>query len=71
VVRLGEHAAAGGGTDPRATLEPFVTTLLELRDRARAAKDWPAADLIRTRLTEAGVEVRDSADGSTWVLADR
>ena len=68
VVRLGEHAATGSG-DPAAQLGPLVEALLELRDRARAAKDWPTADLIRDRLTGAGIEVRDGAGGSTWVLA--
>ncbi len=68
VIRLGERAATGGA-DPRAELGPLVDTLLELRERARAAKDWPVADLIRDRLAAAGIEVRDGADGSTWVLA--
>ena len=67
VVRLGEHAATGSGANEQ--LGPLVEALLELRDRARAAKDWPTADLIRDRLTGAGIEVRDGAGGSTWVLA--
>jgi len=67
VVRLGEHAATGSGASEQ--LGPLVEALLELRDRARAAKDWPTADLIRDRLTGAGIEVRDGAGGSTWVLA--
>ncbi len=67
IARLGETAAAGGA-DPRATLEPFVAALLELRGRARAARDWETADLVRDRLTAAGVEVRDDPTGSTWVL---
>lgn len=70
VVRLGEQVAkGGGGSDARDALAPLVDTLLELRDRARAAKDWATADLIRDRLGAAGVEVRDGASGSTWVLA--
>lgn len=70
VVRLGEQAAKGdGGSDAREALAPLVDTLLGLRDRARAAKDWATADLIRDRLGAAGVEVRDGASGSTWVLA--
>ena len=69
IARLGE-AAASGGTDPRSTVEPFVEALLSLRARARDARDWEAADLVRTMLTEAGVEVRDGAEGSGWVLAE-
>ena len=69
IARLGE-AAASGGADPRSTVEPFVEALLSLRARARDARDWEAADLIRAMLTEAGVEVRDGAEGSGWVLAE-
>jgi cyanophycinase-like exopeptidase len=69
ITRLGERAA-DGPRDARALLEPFVVTLLELRARARASRDWETADLIRDRLTAAGVEVRDAADDSTWVLQE-
>jgi cyanophycinase-like exopeptidase len=68
IARLGE-AAASGRTDPRATVEPFVEALLSLRARARDARDWEAADLVRAMLTQAGVEVRDGAEGSGWVMA--
>jgi len=68
VVRLGEHAGADRGRSGDG-LAPLVETLLELRDRARAAKDWPTADLIRDRMAAAGIEVRDGAEGSTWVVA--
>jgi cysteinyl-tRNA synthetase len=69
VARLGESAVAGT-RDPREAVDPFVETLLELRSRARAARDWAGADFIRDRLTAAGVEVRDDPDGSSWVLGD-
>jgi hypothetical protein len=68
IVRLGERAAVGSA-DPRATLEPLATALLELREAARANRDWAAADRIRDRLAAAGIEVRDGADGVTWVLS--
>jgi len=68
IARLGERAEVGT-RDPRETLEPFVAALLELRARARAARDWATADLVRDRLAAAGVEVRDGPDGSSWVLA--
>jgi cysteinyl-tRNA synthetase len=54
--------------DPRDTVEPFVTALLELRTKARAAGDWATADLVRDRLVGAGIEVRDEVAGSSWVL---
>jgi hypothetical protein len=70
IVRLGERAAAGSSDGiGREQLDPLVGALLQARDQARAARDWAAADRIRDRLAEAGIEVRDSAEGSTWVLA--
>ena len=68
IVRLGE-AAASGGADPRATVDPFVEALLTIRARARDARDWATADLVRDRLTTAGVEVRDGPEGSDWVFS--
>ncbi len=68
IVRLGEVAATGGA-DPRTALEPLVAALLDLRAAARSNRDWATADVIRDRLAAAGIEVRDGADGVTWVLA--
>jgi cysteinyl-tRNA synthetase len=67
VVKLGELATVGA-RDPREVLRPFVETLLDLRARARSGKDFATADRVRDALIEAGVEVRDTADGVEWVL---
>ncbi len=66
IVRLGEATPAG--TDERTVVAPFVEALLSLRGRAREARDWTTADLIRDQLVEAGVEIRDEADGSSWSI---
>lgn len=65
VVRLGELAHQGA-RDPRTVVGPFVEVLLEVRARARQAKDFDTSDVIRDRLAAAGVEVRDTADGVAW-----
>jgi hypothetical protein len=67
IVRLGERAGTGTGI-PRETADELVRALLAVRETARANRDYPTADLIRDRLTAAGVEVRDGEDGPTWVL---
>ncbi|MGE5829285.1 MAG: hypothetical protein ACM30G_13130, partial [Micromonosporaceae bacterium] len=67
VLRLGEIATTGA-RDPRDVLGPFVTDLIELRARARAARDFATSDWIRDRLGVAGVEVRDTPDGAEWHL---
>jgi cyanophycinase-like exopeptidase len=67
VVRLGELAEEGAA-DPAAKVAPFVEALLAVRAAARQNKDFATSDLVRDRLVEAGVEVRDSPDGTSWTL---
>jgi cysteinyl-tRNA synthetase len=43
-----------------------VQRLLGEREAARLAKDWAQADVLRRHLLEAGVEVRDTREGTTW-----
>jgi cyanophycinase-like exopeptidase len=59
VLRLAELASVGA-RDPR--------EVLELRSRARKAKDFPTSDWIRDRLTSAGIEIRDTPTGVEWDL---
>lgn len=40
--------------------------LLIDRQRARDAKDWPTADVLRTQLSEQGINVRDTPSGQIW-----
>lgn len=44
----------------------FVEVLLELRERARANKDYETSDLIRDRLRAMGIEVQDKKTGPQW-----
>jgi hypothetical protein len=68
VVELGRVGEAGV-RDPREVVGPFVEAMLELRARARAGRRFEEADWIRARLDALGIEVRDSAEGSEWLLA--
>ena len=47
---------------------PFIELLLETRDELRRAKQYALGDRIRARLGELGVEVEDTAQGSSWRL---
>ncbi len=67
VVRLGELAERGAA-DPAQAVGPFVDALIDVRRAARDAKDFATSDLVRDRLTAAGIEVRDTADGTEWTL---
>lgn len=67
VVRLGELVPAGAvAADRPAVPDPVVALLVELRAGARAAKDYALGDRIRETLADAGVELRDGPDGTTW-----
>jgi len=46
----------------------LVRLLIDLRNRARAEKDWATADTIRDRLKELNVVLEDRADGTIWKL---
>jgi cyanophycinase-like exopeptidase len=67
VVRLGE-AAAEGLRNPKEIVSPFVEALLDARRQARTDRRFADADDLRDRLVDAGVEVRDTPDGTEWVL---
>lgn len=50
-------------------VSPLMDMILEIRSNAKESKDWTTSDLIRNRLTEIGVKVKDGKDGtSDWEL---
>ncbi|GAA4660544.1 cysteine--tRNA ligase [Arthrobacter cryoconiti] len=51
-----------------AALDVLVNAQLLARAQARTEKNWAESDRIRDVLAAAGVEIADSADGSTWSL---
>ena len=67
VHRLGETASVGL-RDPKDVLAPLVERLLALRTELRAERAWQLADRLRDRLIAAGIELRDTQDGTTWNL---
>ncbi len=54
----------GASADDSETAE--IEALIKARNDARAAKDWPAADAARNRLTEMGIVLEDGPQGTTW-----
>lgn len=46
----------------------LVEMVLEVRKEAKAKKDWATSDLIRDRLKEIGVNIKDTKDGTEWSL---
>jgi cysteinyl-tRNA synthetase len=54
----------------RSALDVLVQDSLAERSRARADKDWAAADAVRDRLRAAGIDIEDTADGVRWTLSE-
>jgi cysteinyl-tRNA synthetase len=44
----------------------LIDILLEVRQRAREARQFEIADVVRTRLGELGIVLEDHPDGTTW-----
>jgi len=75
VLGLGEREPVGFLREQRAlrarALEldvALVEKLVADREAARAAKDFAAADAVRSRLTGLGVDVKDTPSGPEWGL---
>lgn len=47
-------------------LNTVMGLVLEMRQQARDDKNWSLSDLIRDRLQEAGITVKDGKEGGTW-----
>ena len=58
-----------GARDPREVVGPFVETLLELRDAARAERSLRGGGPGAGPAGRGGIEVRDTPDGSEWLIA--
>ena len=57
----------GGGKSEKRGIEPeLIGLLIELRDALREKKEFELADMIRTRLGELGVTLKDTPQGTLW-----
>ncbi len=64
---LGIRVETSGSDAP--DMKPYekaVDFLLEMRAKAKAAKDWATSDMIRDRMAEIGFDVKDRKDGVEW-----
>ncbi len=49
-------------------LEGVMQLVLDLRDKAKANKDFATSDEIRNKLTSSNIQVKDSKEGTTWSI---
>lgn len=49
-------------------IEGLMSIIAEMRADARANKDWAKSDMIRDRLSEVGITIKDGKDGAKWEI---
>ena len=57
-----------GQNNGQQQLEAAVNLLIDLLNQARANKDFATSDAIRDRLQEAGIQLKDGKEGSSFSL---
>jgi cysteinyl-tRNA synthetase len=62
---FGLREEEGSGSEK---LAGVITLLLDIRQEAKARKEWSVSDRIRNRLNELGVTVKDRKDGYDWEI---
>jgi len=62
------NEAKSGNAQREEAFSRAVDLLLEIRAKAKAAKDWETSDKIRDDLATFGFEVKDTKDGASWKL---
>jgi cysteinyl-tRNA synthetase len=44
----------------------MIELLISIRMEARNNKDWATSDIIRDKLLDLGIQLKDSKEGTTW-----
>lgn len=65
VLGLREETQADADTS---ALDGAMAVLIELRAAARAKKDWATSDLIRDKLAESGIQLKDDVGGTSYTV---
>ncbi len=65
VLGLKNEAESDNSSDK---MEGLITMLIGMRNEARANKDFALSDQIRNRLSELGIEIKDSKEGTTFSI---
>mgnify|MGYP003662949526 FL=1 len=66
---LGLEDTQAGGDEAAEKLSGAIELLIELRNKARANKDFATSDTIRDELHEVGIQLKDGKDGTTFSLS--
>ncbi len=61
ILGLQEETAGEDGT-----MDGLMQLIIDIRQNARTNKDWTTSDLIRDKLNELELQLKDGKDGTTW-----
>lgn len=64
-LRFESQGSGAGNSEP---YKKAIDLLMEIRQDAKAKKDWGTSDLIRDRLGELGFDIKDTRNGVEWHL---
>ncbi len=59
-------SGATGGEEAQKMLDDVMSLVIELRKDARARKDFATGDQIRDRLSQLGIALLDTKEGTSW-----
>ncbi|MEM9547433.1 MAG: cysteine--tRNA ligase [Bacteroidota bacterium] len=49
-------------------VEGLMDLIIDIRQQARANKDWTTSDQVRDKMNELNIALKDGADGTTWSM---
>lgn len=56
----------GDGSGEGSAVDGLMDVIIELRQNARTNKDWTTSDIIRDRLGEINIQIKDGKNGTEW-----
>lgn len=62
---LKNDMASGDNND---LVEGLMELIIDIRQTARANKDWTTSDQVRDKMNELNIALKDAADGTTWSM---
>lgn len=57
-----------GSDNGQGLMNGLMDVILNIRQEARANKNWATSDLIRDSLKDLGIQVKDGKEGATWTV---
>jgi len=60
-----------GLEESSALVDGLMNLIIEIRRSAREKKDWATADKIRESLSDLGIKLEDTREGTIWKIASK